>query len=561
MGFVNKNLQQLSNLIQSMSMSARITSVLLLVAIALSLFYLVGYQIGGGETYVYGGREFSQSELAAMEEALSKAGLNDYEIVGFRMKVPRSNRDEYVRAIAENGATPRMAHEYDGLAPKTNPFMGKESQRLQAKKDKQLKLAQQITQLSGIESAAVETDESETATFPRKIQRTASVTVKAEGTRALTDTEVQAIRNIVAFSEAGMKANEIVVVDGNTKESYVQVDDDPMNSPENNIYARSKRWWEDEFRRKIERRLADYNPNVEVLVELDPTLRYSESAKTLDSAPVAIKSDAQTESFRSVNSAGGGQPGVQTNNPPSGTNTSASVATAEAREEVKDTSKEKVDSVVGGKIAETERAGLIPEKVKVSIGIPRSFYLKLWQTRHPPVDGEEPVAMTDTDLLELETETSKRVEEIVSTLIPKVEKGEDIYKFIVVETDPDIPEEALPEPTMSDHALSWLAGNWQTMGMLLMGFVGLVMLRGMIKSSTPVEPVDEQDDETDEENASSEESKDGTTPTGKDPYADSKLRKRFGTSGRSLKEELTELVEEDLEAAASVLRTWIGDLG
>lgn len=560
MGFVNKNLQQLSQLIQSMSMSARITSGLLLVAIAISLFYLISYRVGGGETYVYGGREFSQSELAAMEEALSKASLNDYEIVGFRMKVPRSKRDEYVRAIAENGATPRMAHEYDSLAPKTSPFMGKESQRLQAKKEKQLKLASAITQLADIETAAVELDETETATFPRKIQRTASVTAKAEGTRALNDKEVEAIRNIVAHSVAGMKRSEIVVVDGNTKESHVQVDDNLRNSPENNIYARSKRWWEDEFRRKIERRLADYSPNVEVLVDLDPTLRYSESAKTLDSAPVAISSSNESNSLRTVNAAGGGQPGVQANNPPSGANGVASVTTAESREEVKDTSKEQVDSVVGGRIAETERAGLIPETVKVSIGIPRSFYRKLWAARNPPVDGEDPPEMTDTDLLELETEVSKRVEEIVSKLIPKVEKGEDIYQYIVVETDPDIPEEPLPEPTMSDHALSWLAGNWQTMGMLLMGFVGLVMLRGMIRANTNP-PVEQPEEVATEEVAESRAEHETGTDSTEDPYSDTKLRKRFGTSGRSLTDELTELVEEDVEAAASVLRTWIGDVG
>ena len=167
---------------------------------------------------------------------------------------------------------------------------------------------------------------------------------------------------------------------------------------------------------------------------------------------------------------------------------------------------------------------------------------------------------TDTDLIELETEVSKRVEEIVSKLIPKVEKGEDIYQYIVVETDPDIPEEPLPEPTTTDHALSWLAGNWQTMGMLLMGFVGLVMLRGMIKANT--NPPAEQNDEVaaeDDVESRAEHDMGSTSPD--DPYSETKLRKRFGSSSRSLTDELTELVEEDVEAAASVLRTWIGDVG
>jgi len=36
---------------------------------------------------------------------------------------------------------------------------------------------------------------------------------------------------------------------------------------------------------------------------------------------------------------------------------------------------------------------------------------------------------------------------------------------------------------------------------------------------------------------------------------------RFGGSGRSLRDDLSELVQEDPDAAANILRTWIGSPG
>lgn len=562
MNLFNNYLQQLKQLVSSMSTAARVTSVLLLVAIVVSLFFLVRYQVTGGEAYLYGGRDFSQSELGAMEEALGKAGLNEYEIVGNKIKVPRSNRDSYLRAIAENGATPRMAHEYDELESSFNPFMSKEEQRNLEKSRTQHKIHKMICSMDGIQECAVQFSETETPGFPRTTVRTAAITVKPTGTRPLTEREANAIRNIAAGAVAGLKHQEIKIVDQNTLETFISSEDDQKLLPQNNALTQAKRYWESVYRKQIVERLHSYDPNVQVSVELDPTLTHIESSKTLDATPTVVGQSEETMTSRSTSGAPGGTPGVVTNNPPGGANGSASISSSQNRESVEDTSSTESKSVVGGTVSEIQKAGLAVESVKVSIGIPRSFYENKWAKENPPADGEVQEPMPDQYLQDNEEATRKKIQDIVHVLLPQPTQGDDLFRYIVVETDPVRTIETLPEPGMTDHAFSWLASNWQTLGLMLMGIVGLVMLRGMVKANTP----DPSNDEHDE--AAKAEGSDGVAggaAEGEDPLdpdnPENQLMKRFGTSDRSLKEELTELVEKDIDAAANVLKTWIGDVG
>jgi flagellar biosynthesis/type III secretory pathway M-ring protein FliF/YscJ len=46
---------------------------------------------------------------------------------------------------------------------------------------------------------------------------------------------------------------------------------------------------------------------------------------------------------------------------------------------------------------------------------------------------------------------------------------------------------------------------------------------------------------------------------GDEQDAGNSLRARFQHSGRSLRDELSELIKEDPDAAANVLQNWIGD--
>jgi flagellar M-ring protein FliF len=100
-----------------------------------------------------------------------------------------------------------------------------------------------------------------------------------------------------------------------------------------------------------------------------------------------------------------------------------------------------------------------------------------------------------------------------------------------------------------DWLLPIVMANWQAGGLGVLGLVGVVMLRSMMKTAQPGEaPAPIADEE--------EAPKENEPPS---PGVISQLRERFNTSGPSLREELQELVKEDPEAAANVLRNWIGE--
>ena len=88
--------------------------------------------------------------------------------------------------------------------------------------------------------------------------------------------------------------------------------------------------------------------------------------------------------------------------------------------------------------------------------------------------------------------------------------------------------------------------------MIAVGLVSLVMLRGMIRRAAPAPApaaeaaemprIAEEPEEEEEQ-----------------PEVEKVLRRKFDAGGPNLKQELQLLVKEDPDAAAAILRNWIGD--
>ena len=50
-----------------------------------------------------GAEPFTNTELMRAEAAFHAAGLNDYEVAGHRIRVPKSRRADYQGALADDG--------------------------------------------------------------------------------------------------------------------------------------------------------------------------------------------------------------------------------------------------------------------------------------------------------------------------------------------------------------------------------------------------------------------------------------------------------------------------
>jgi flagellar M-ring protein FliF len=89
------------------------------------------------------------------------------------------------------------------------------------------------------------------------------------------------------------------------------------------------------------------------------------------------------------------------------------------------------------------------------------------------------------------------------------------------------------------------------MGLLGVGLVSLFVLRSMIRSATP--PVT-----SDAAQALPELAQVSDEPMDEEE-AEAMLHRRAPSTGATLQEELILMVRDDPDAAANVLRTWIGD--
>jgi flagellar biosynthesis/type III secretory pathway M-ring protein FliF/YscJ len=567
--------QSTLSIFRSMTPASRVSSAIMIVAILASMIYLFQYQMGGAQTYLFGGQEFSQSEIGLMETALAKAGLNQYEVVGNRVRVPMSARDKYTKAVADGDAVPKTILRTEDDAVTSNPFISSTAQKEFQKRQKTQQIEDAIRQFPKVEHAQVVWDSQMEGAPYRRLRTTCAVVVKPQGSMHLSGDDVLAIQRLISKSLTGIKDSDITIVDSNSGESYAG--DSLSASAAESEFLRTKRRYEEDYRKKIALQLVAYpGATIGVEVELDPTLGTNTYQRTLDT-PTTLQQQTERETTRSQTGGNGGPPGTRSN---LNATANATASLAESRQTSSDVTKESSSAIAGGAIQHIQQAGLTIKSAKVSVGIPQNTVEKLFLIANPPADAAE-ATIDPTKLQEyFETMIRKPISEKVRALIkPGTESGQDPFEDIVVHMDPSLEFAPLPTTPFSETALTWLAANWQNLGLFGFGLVSLVMLRSAIKTAgnsdeamlradaelNQILPPQDESDEIEEIVVE----KDGSTrivkrkktiETDEERAArENQLRKRFQNRQPTLREELAELVEQDLDAAATVLRAWIGE--
>lgn len=553
MDFLNRAFEQIKDLFASMTPGARITAGLLLVVIVVSLVFLMQGGFTAGDNYLLGGRGFSTAELEAMEGAFAKAGLSNYQLEGNQVRIPSANKSEYIAALAENDALPNNFSKYFGQqANSSSVFETKEQAAQRWRLAKQQELALIISKMNGIAVAQVIYDESSQTGFPRRSEKTATVAAQAIGNGELELHQIKAIRHLVSSSIAGLKYQSVMVTDLNTGKHHGSGEGE-LAGVDESIYINYKRSFERDWTKKIENALS-FVPGavVTVDVELTDEMLMHEESVTVDQKPVAIRTQT-TEKVTSSNRMGvGGRPGITGQN--GAANQQASIGGGEA-ESTSEEASENVERLGGHGRKIVKKAPLTPRKVTVAVAVPNSYYMQIWQKRNPPADGEEPRAPEPQQLLAIENSVVKDVEDTVVDLIPKVDTVEDKYPRVVVKSFENLTKPPEELPGMAHTAGVWVSDNWSTLGMLLVGAFGLLMFRGLIKQrpTSPSGSPNEMDENS--PNLSIV----GGEDDAEDDEEESPPKKRFASSGVGIKDELADMVRENPDAAANILRSWIGE--
>jgi len=555
MDFINKAFAQLTDLFRSMTAGARITTALLLVVVVVSLTYLFRYHAAGPSLYLLNERAFSTEQQQAMAAAFGKAGLKGWSFDGPKIRIPRSQEDKFLAALLEHDALPEIPDGAIDKAVETNTLWMDPQQRQEMLKQAQVKKVSSIIRaMPGIQNAWVMYDAEKRRGFGQENLATASVSVVPSGSDPLPGTTIAAIRRAVLFSFAELRRRpeNVVVIDIKHHRSY-EGDQDDSGSGQDPVILAAQRRHEESWRDKIRQALSIDGLLVSVNVELNNEKLRRERQSSPSGKPVPVNVQEKSRTHNVEGTAPGGRAGAVANQAGS----VAPVAGKGSKQEEEETTRQETNTV-GIQDIVSERVPMAVKQVKAVVSIPSSYFQKVWQTRNPAPAGEKPKTPASTELDAIRQDVTARCEKTVAGLLPAPEAATDASKpeankLVTVTEFDDFPPAEIPEPGMKEQALGWLAQNWSTLGLVLLALVSLAMVRSMVRAvpaaSRPAAPgitIVTSEPGREEE------------PSTKEESSVQRRLKRLGGTGKTLRDELSELVAENPDAAANVLRTWIG---
>lgn len=548
MDFLNTAFAQVSEFFKSMTPAARLTAALLLAVVVISLAYLVNNQVAGPDTFLLNGQNFSPNEMQRIESAFGTAGLSGYEISGTQIRVPRGQQDLYMAALASGDALPRNFGDYlDQIVTNSSPLISKSQQKQREHVAKQRELSNLISHFDGILNAAVLYDTKMDGPFNRNAHTTASVQIEAINASVLDEQKVRAIRNLVSHAVAGLEPRDVAITDTFGRNWSVMSSDGTGSASEDPYLARMREY-QQIFEDKIQKALT-FIPSLTVKtnVVLDREVRSTSEKVHYDKNAVAIRTLSDSSTSVTTGQGPAGRPGLAAQ----GTNSGASIAgvgVAPPPTSEDESSSEEVLQAIPHEETSSLKHGMTPTHVSVAVGIPTSYIREVWQQQNKTAEGEEPGEPEPADLARIEAQVFEGIENTVLALIPINESVTDPSSLVTVTTFQHIPGPAIEVAGMATAATDWLGQHWSTLGMIGLGLFSLMMLRSMLRSTAgPADPrsLPNAPRPSGDSQEASEENK-----------TEKRLR-NLRTSGPSLREELSEMVQEDPAVAAKIIENWI----
>ncbi len=532
---------------------------LMFATIVISLGWIVTVQQSTTYEYLLGGQVFTADELNRIEEAFGDASLADFTRDGLRMKVPRDKKSLYLKAMSDNDALPNeWGNDIQRSLSSTNPFESAELIKMRFEVARERELAGILKRMPSIDYASVEFDETRHG-FARNSEKTASVQVQSRG-RKIDSALLKQIALTTQGYFSGLKLENVTVLDLSGSNLY-RGSSDP-NAADQHPLLQAQTEWEAKYERQISPLLDSYGDvKLAVGVEIDPTLQKELEQLKYDQQVTPLQSQTSKKDTENNKMNPGGRPGADPN---AISNQPQSIASQTPQQQSKAKElDENVRGVAGHEATATRQAGLVPLKVSVTVGLPQSYYRKVWIARamakDPKLSKEADVpAATDEELKKLKEEAEASVKSAISGVLKQVREGDDRFPLVTVYDYADLPMPELPQPAMSAMAMGWLAESWQTLALIGIVFVALFMMMGWVRSQA-TSPRDREfaqgfgievpaaaSDELDLGDTEQKEEEEETGP-------------KFQVTGGEMKDDLSTLIKQNPEIAVNLLKSWIGE--
>ncbi|MDX1930871.1 MAG: hypothetical protein SFV81_30380 [Pirellulaceae bacterium] len=560
---LNQFTKQVSELIASMTPQARIMAGLLFATIVVSLGWIVSVQQSTSYEYLMGGATMTEEQLTRAERAFGDNALPDYVREGLRIKVPREKKDVYYKALSSSGAMPQGWHDaLEEAQLSQGPFEPLELVKSREQTAREKELARIIERIPSIHFAAVEYDEHRQG-FARKREQTASVQVQSNGLKPIDKNLLRNIAQMTSSYFAGLKPENVTVMDLVSTQIF-RGSNNP-NAPDQNPLLQAQSDWELKYFNQIHPLLDNYGDvRLAVGVEIDPTLQKESEQLKYDPTVTTLQSQTSKKDSENNKLPPGGRPGADPN---AISNSPQSVASSQPQQQTKAKEiAENVNGVAGHEATAMIQAGLVPTKVAVTVGIPESYYRKLWVLRAMAKDSKltkeaDVPAITDEELKKLKDEAEASVKGAISGVLKQVREGDDRFPLVTVYNYADFPLPEIPKPAMAALAMGWLADSWSTLALLVVVMTALFMMMGWVKaqSTSPRDKEFAQGFGIEVPASASDELDLGETGGEAKPGEEKDEGPKFQVTGGEMKEDLSTLVKQNPEIAVNLLKAWIGE--
>ncbi len=526
MNSFQKSITHLIALTRTMTLQTRMVVALVLALIVISAAYLLNVGISGDRVYLFGDVSVPPHQIISMQAAFAKAGLNEATIEGERIRVPRGQQSQYLGALADAEALPRnFGDTLRKMLESNSPFSSKKQQEEKMKFAMQEELSQLVSRMNGVEWATVMYDV-QPPSFPHnKREVRPCVTVKSRGSTALTPEQVQRIRHVVG-PPIGAAPQEVTLVDVQGA-TYPAGTAENSQTPGYELYASTQHEYERLYKEKIQTALsfvsgAVVTVNVELhaevedsaqLVKIDAKTKLNDSSQEQDHP----HAPAKLEKIRRFELGSANSP---------------------AAIDLKDAN--------GYETRHIKRAGLTPKRVTVSVAVPRNYFEQQWQLRSNNREIRKPES---AEIAKMEDEIRGDLKQHVLQVLPTSENEQSQLNSVTVTVFSTAPPPEIAQLTHTEQIVNWLEDHSALVVAAVSCLLGLLMLRSIVHSATRINPHEPE--------PSNRHEIDEPHEVPRSPVY-SRTRSRPSLQASTSHDELSEIVRDNPNAAASVLRSWIG---
>ena len=478
MDFFSRSFRELYGAFREMPQGSRILAGVLVVVLLVSLGYLFSQSLPeSSRVSLFPGQSFSQATLSSMDAVLCNAGLTGHEVESDTITVPREEKTKYMAALVAADAMPREFGDYLSEAVESDSWwksMGQSREAIELAKEREL--SKIIGQIDGIEYAAVQYDSVKSPGLMGGNVYSASVSVRAKGNQPLDKEIVPGITRTVAGWFAGLKPEDVVVVDLKTGHPWRAEDADIAEAGGGSVALR-KESEEKYYKAKIEKLFPEI-PGliVETGVELNEYVKRSVVEVRHDPQTTPMQVRRQVESTTREERSREPFPGFdgKMNQPREKIELGQTVRTGQ--EEIRT---EQVDqtNAVSGIQQQTEYPPLTVRKVTATIKIPESYIADTWR-KSARIQPETP--LTPEQQAGFDAFRSQFFDEVrrsVAIVLPEVDGNADKTELVHVCTYRGAAmQQVEPVKTVArSAAVVWWSANWPTVTLgAVAGFVLLV---------------------------------------------------------------------------------------